>query len=82
MRQSITNVPPVPLDQVLVSFELDHETESVRVFVRQAAHAKTGVEMEALAGANAALLCIWDLCKGTDPVLRISGAGAAHQDRG
>lgn len=63
---------PLPLDQLLVSFELNHETQSVRVFCEAVAHAKTGVEMEALAGANAALLCIWDLCKGTDPVLRIS----------
>ncbi|MEK9556684.1 MAG: cyclic pyranopterin monophosphate synthase MoaC, partial [Gammaproteobacteria bacterium] len=63
---------PLPLDQVLVSFELDHDAQAVRVFCEAAAHAKTGVEMEALAGANAALLCIWDLCKGTDPVLRIS----------
>jgi cyclic pyranopterin phosphate synthase len=63
---------PLPLDQVLVSFELDHDGQAVRVFCEAAAHAKTGVEMEALAGANAALLCIWDLCKGTDPVLRIS----------
>lgn len=63
---------PLPLDQVLVSFELHHDSQSVRVFCEAAAFAKTGVEMEALAGANAALLCIWDLCKGTDPVLRIS----------
>jgi molybdenum cofactor synthesis domain-containing protein len=57
---------------VLVSFELSHDSQSVRVYCEAAAYAKTGVEMEALAGANAALLCIWDLCKGTDPVLRIS----------
>ncbi len=63
---------PLSLDQVLVSFELYHDSQSVRVYCEAAAHAKTGVEMEALAGANAALLCIWDLCKGTDPVLRIS----------
>lgn len=64
---------PLPLDQVLVSFELDHSEQAVRVFCEAAAHAKTGVEMEALAGVNGALLCIWDLCKGTDPVLRLSG---------
>lgn len=63
---------PLTLDQVLVSFELDHKAETVRVFCEAAAFAKTGVEMEALAGVNAALLCIWDLCKGTDPVLRLS----------
>ena len=62
---------PLPLDQVLITFELDHDAQAVRVFCEAAAHAKTGVEMEALAGVNAALLCIWDLCKGTDPVLRL-----------
>lgn len=63
---------PLPLDQVLVSFELVPDLQVVRVFCEAAAYAKTGVEMEALAGASAALLCIWDLCKGTDPVLKIS----------
>lgn len=33
---------------------------------------KTGVEMEALTGVNAALLCIYDLTKIMDPVLKIS----------
>lgn len=63
---------PLPLDQVLVRFEMDAESRTVRAFCEAATDAKTGVEMEALAGVNAALLCIWDLCKGTDPVLEIS----------
>lgn len=63
---------PLPLDQVTVSFELDHAEKAVRAFCEAVAYARTGVEMEALAGANSALMCIWDLCKGTDPVLRIS----------
>jgi cyclic pyranopterin phosphate synthase len=33
---------------------------------------KTGVEMEALAGVSAAALCLYDLTKGIDPVLKIS----------
>ena len=32
---------PLPLDQVLVSFELDHDAQAVRVFCEAAAHAKT-----------------------------------------
>ncbi|MGA1206916.1 MAG: cyclic pyranopterin monophosphate synthase MoaC [Litorivicinaceae bacterium] len=63
---------PLPLDQVLVRFEMDAEARAVRAFCEAATDAKTGVEMEALAGVNAALLCIWDLCKGTDPVLEIT----------
>jgi cyclic pyranopterin monophosphate synthase len=63
---------PLPLDQVLVRFEMDADARAVRAFCEAATDAKTGVEMEALAGVNAALLCIWDLCKGTDPVLEIT----------
>lgn len=63
---------PLPLDQVLVRFEMDPKERAVRAFCEAATDAKTGVEMEALAGVNAALLCIWDLCKGTDPVLEIT----------
>jgi len=33
---------------------------------------KTGVEMEALAGVNAALLCVYDLAKNIDPELEIT----------
>ena len=61
----------LPLDQVTIHCALNDEENSVTVYCQAAAFAKTGVEMEALAGANAALLTIWDLTKGTDPALRI-----------
>lgn len=61
----------VPLDMAGAHFMLDPETKSITVIVQCVAHAKTGVEMEALAGVQAALLTIWDLTKGTNPALRI-----------
>jgi len=61
----------LPLDQVTIHTELNDENLSVTVYCQAAAHAKTGVEMEALAGANNALLTLWDLTKGVDPALRI-----------
>ncbi len=61
----------LPLDQVTVHCALDDRENSITVYCQAAAFAKTGVEMEALAGANAALLTIWDLTKGTDPALKI-----------
>lgn len=45
--------------------------ESISVFCEVKTLGKTGVEMEALCGVNAALLCIYDLTKGVDPALRI-----------
>ncbi|MCS7128571.1 MAG: cyclic pyranopterin monophosphate synthase MoaC [Sulfolobales archaeon] len=52
----------IPITHVSVSFDvLDDERLRVRVLVK--ALAKTGVEMEALMGASAALLNIWDMVK-------------------
>jgi cyclic pyranopterin phosphate synthase len=63
----------LPLDQVTIHCDLQDDDCSIIVYAQAAAFAKTGVEMEALAGVNAALLTIWDLTKGTDPDLRIDG---------
>ncbi len=64
---------PLPVDAAHVHFEFD--STSVTAFCRVIAHAKTGVEMEALSGVTAALLCIYDLAKGIDPELEL---GAIH----
>jgi cyclic pyranopterin phosphate synthase len=63
----------LPLDQVTIHCDLNAADHSVTVYAQAAAFAKTGVEMEALAGVNAALLTIWDLTKGIDPNLSIEG---------
>lgn len=63
----------LPLDQVTIHCDLNDRDGSVTVYAQAAAYARTGVEMEALAGVNAALLTIWDLTKGTDPALSIGG---------
>jgi len=62
---------PLPLDQVTIHCFLDDARHCVTVYCQAAAFAKTGVEMEALAGVNAALLTVWDLTKGVDPALRM-----------
>ncbi len=62
---------PLPLDAVYVKCVV--QDAEVIVSCEVHAFAKTGVEMEALAGVSAALLCVYDLTKGIDPVLTISG---------
>jgi cyclic pyranopterin monophosphate synthase len=54
---------PLPLDNVLIKNQINREESCIEVFCFVAAFAKTGVEMEAMAGVQAALLCIYDLCK-------------------
>lgn len=63
---------PLPLDRVLVSFTLDERLPGVRARCECATTAKTGVEMEALAGATGALLAVYDLVKQVDAALTIS----------
>ncbi len=63
---------PLPLDHVAVYLDLEPEVHSVAVYCLAAAYAKTGVEMEALAGVNGALLTLYDLTKPVEPALTIS----------
>lgn len=60
----------LPLDQVSIHCIL-RAPDAVTVYCQAAAHAKTGVEMEAVMGVQAALATIWDLVKGTEPNLTI-----------
>jgi molybdenum cofactor biosynthesis protein MoaC len=62
---------PMGLDQVRVMHRLNAVHHRVQIFCLASTHARTGVEMEALAGATAALLCIWDLTKMIEPDLHI-----------
>lgn len=69
---------PLNLDAVRVSCEVQDKLTTpaitrpgVRVRCEVSCFAKTGVEMEALSGVHAALLCIYDLTKNIDPVLEI-----------
>ncbi len=64
---------PMGLDHVQIITELEASAHRVRVSCIAATTAKTGVEMEALAGVNAALLTIWDLTKMVEPDLGIEG---------
>lgn len=60
---------PMGLDQVRIITDLDAANTSIKVTCIASVHAKTGVEMEALAGVNGALLTIWDLTKMVEPDL-------------
>ena len=53
---------PLPLTNIQIEIEaVDDSNVAVEATVK--AHAKTGVEMEALAAVSAALLTIWDMAK-------------------
>ena len=63
---------PVLIEAVEVDFAADEASKSVCVNVKVKSSGKTGVEMEALTGASAACLTIYDMLKykGKDMVIK------------
>lgn len=57
---------PLPLDGIDLELTADPERGRVRIEARAAAHARTGVEMEALVAVAAAGLTVYDMCKAVD----------------
>ncbi len=57
---------PIPLTRVAVEFELDETDSSVACTATAETFGRTGVEMEALTAAAAALLTVYDMCKAVD----------------
>ena len=62
---------PLPIDHTTTKIIMHEEDSSLEVFCVVSAMAKTGVEMEAIMGVNAALITIYDLSKIINPHLRI-----------
>ncbi len=56
----------LPLDAVEIDFDADAGQSRVTIRARVRAHARTGVEMEALVAVSAAGLTIYDMCKAID----------------
>jgi cyclic pyranopterin phosphate synthase len=64
---------PVPLTSVAVEFSLDESASRVDCRATVECTAKTGVEMEALAAVQVALLTIYDMCKAVDRGMTMEG---------
>ena len=73
---------PLPLTRVAVAFALDDAASAVGIEVTAETLGRTGVEMEALAGAAVGLLTIYDMCKAVDRGMRIEGVRLAEKRGG
>lgn len=62
---------PLPLNQVTVDFEIDHDLPGVKITASAKTHGKTGVEMEALTAVSIAALTIYDMAKAAEKTMRI-----------
>lgn len=56
-----------------ISFQLNEEKGEIYIEARVKSTGKTGVEMEALTAVSLAALTIYDMCKGIDKEMTISG---------
>jgi cyclic pyranopterin phosphate synthase len=76
---------PLPLDSVAVDVRFAAD-DMIEVETRVRATARTGVEMEALVAATAAVLAIYDMAKSLDPSMTIESVrleektGGIHGD--
>ena len=59
--RTIPHCHPIPIEGCNVTWNV--EDEGLRCTVSVKTHWSTGVEMEALCGVNAGLLCAWDMVK-------------------
>ncbi|ULR88438.1 cyclic pyranopterin monophosphate synthase MoaC [Comamonas sp. B21-038] len=64
---------PIALTKVAVEFEVLPEKNAVRCEARTETVGQTGVEMEALAAVQIALLTIYDMCKAVEREMVING---------
>jgi len=63
----------LPLDGVEIELTPDSSEPRILIEARVEAHARTGVEMEALVAVSAAGLTIYDMCKAIDRAISIGG---------
>jgi cyclic pyranopterin phosphate synthase len=73
---------PLPLDAVEVDVAADPAGPRVRLEARVRAHARTGVEMEALVAVSAAALTIYDMCKAVDRGMTLEAIRLTHKQGG
>jgi len=64
---------PLSLSKLTVEFHIDERLRTIEAVCTAKTTGPTGVEMEALTGASAALLTIYDMCKAVDKRMVISG---------
>ncbi len=73
---------PLPLSGVAIAFSEEDAPPAVRVEVAVTTANRTGVEMEALTAASAALLTVYDMCKAVDRGMEITGVHLVEKSGG
>ncbi len=84
-KQTSSIIPmchPLCIRKCSVDFETDEEALGIRATATVKVEEKTGVEMEALTAVSAALLTIYDMCKGIDKRMEIGNIHLVNKTGG
>ncbi len=73
---------PLPLDAIELELRPDPAGPRICVEARVRAHARTGVEMEALVAVSAAALTLYDMCKAVDRGMTLEAIRLASKQGG
>ncbi|MHB1950544.1 MAG: cyclic pyranopterin monophosphate synthase MoaC [Acidiferrobacteraceae bacterium] len=73
---------PIAIDSVDVELTLDPERSCVSCRATVSTSGKTGVEMEALAAVEIALLTVYDMCKSADRTMTITDVALLSKSGG
>ena len=66
---------PLAITRVSIEFSADRESGSITCEARVETRGRTGVEMEALAAVQVALLTVYDMCKAVDRGMQMTDIG-------
>jgi cyclic pyranopterin phosphate synthase len=72
----------LPLDGIEIELVPDPTSSRILIEARAHAHARTGVEMEALVAVSAAALTLYDMCKAVDRDMVIEGVHLVSKQGG
>lgn len=73
---------PLMLTHVSIDFDIDRAAATVRCTATTETRERTGVEMEALAAVQVALLTIYDMCKAVDRGMTMHDVGLVEKSGG
>jgi cyclic pyranopterin phosphate synthase len=73
---------PLPLTDLQVSITPDRSAGVLRIRAEAATTAQTGVEMEAMTAASVAALTVYDMVKGVERGVEITGVRLVHKSGG
>ena len=73
---------PLALTHVSIDFKIDDNSNLIECTVATETEGQTGVEMEALTGAQVALLTIYDMCKAVDRGMMIGNVRLIEKSGG